>query len=87
MYESGYRHTLSSPKKQRSNEQFKSCYCNTPFDYCLTCVSGFCHTHQTIKCAGEWQRVFHITCSDIVNTELINNRKKIIHHVLKFINL
>ena len=71
-----FRNTLSSSKMQKSNEQFKSCYCNTPFDYCLTCVSGFCHTHQTIKCTGECQRVFHITCSDIVNNEPINNRKK-----------
>ena len=74
-YELNYRHTLSSPKKQSSNEQFKSRYCNTSFDYCLTCVSGFCHVHQTIKCTGECQRVFHINCSDIVSTDLINNSK------------
>ena len=56
----------------RSNEKFKSCYCNVPFDYCLTYVFDFYHTRQTIKCTGECQRVFYITYPDIISTDLIN---------------
>ena len=36
----------------------------------------FCYEHKTIKCTGDCQRIFHLTCSDIINNELINNRIK-----------
>ena len=86
-YRLTHRETLSSPEVQTINEQFNSRYCNTLFDYCHICVSDFCHEHKTIKYTGECQRVFHVICYDIVNNKLINNRKKMIHHVLKFIHL
>ena len=71
-----YKQYISSPQKiKKINEQFKSYYYGTSFDYCLIRVSGFCRTHQTIKCTGEYQRVFHVICSDIINTKFINNPK------------
>ena len=60
-----YRDTLSSPKIRKINEKFNSCYCWTLFDYCHICVSGLCSTHQTIKCSGECERIFHVSCTDI----------------------
>merc|ERR1712238_138059 len=70
-----YRDTLSSPKIRKMNEKFNSCYCWTLFDYCHICVSGLCSTHQTIKCSGECERIFHVSCTDINKIDFLKNCK------------
>ena len=70
-----YRDTLSSPKIRKMNEKFNSCYCWTLFDYCHICVSGLCSTHQTIKCSGECERIFHVSCTDINKIDFSKNFK------------
>ena len=70
-----YRGTLLSPKIQKINEKFNSCYCGTLFDYCHSCVSCLWYTHQTIKFTCECQRAFYVSYIDINKNGCLNNFK------------